>query len=252
MSMGTPNQVSAVQAVVDVLRASIHRGDYGSGTKLPPERDLAKELTVSRITLREAIRILVDLGYLTSRRGAHGGTFVTELDEPYRRWLISMQENEGELEDVLEFRIALERRAARLASIRRTPGDLVEMRQAMDVMAAAEDRLEFRRADSLFHRALAAASRSPRLIAAIETARGELFLHTDHIIYTELIGEALEQHQRILDAVDDGDEDGAAQAVEAHLEATRAELRRLLGEPSSIGRRGGPATPGPSSRGSSR
>ncbi len=223
--------MSAVQAVVDHLRASVHRGDYGSGAKLPPERDLAGELNVSRMTLRQAIRILVDLGYLTSRRGAHGGTYVTALEQPYRQWLQAMREDQDKLEDILEYRIATERRAAKLASRRRTADDLSEMRRAIDVMAVARDRLGFRQSDSLFHRAVAAASRSQRLSAAIETARGELFMQTDHLIYAELVEETMEQHRRILEAIEARDEDAAAAAAEAHLEATRCELQRLLSEP---------------------
>ena len=198
VSIGTPTQVSAVQGVADQLRSAIHRGDLGAGDRLPPERERAQQLGVSRITLREAIRSLIDAGYLVARRGSRGGTFVTALEEPYRRWLAGMRADRSQLEDVIEFRMAVERRAARLA-------------------------------DNLFHRAVAAASRSTRLIEAIDAARGELFLQTDRIIYTELVDEALDQHRRILGAIVAGDEDGAAAAVEAHIEATRTGLRTLLG-----------------------
>jgi DNA-binding FadR family transcriptional regulator len=228
MSIGTPTQVSAVQGVADQLRSAIHRGDLGAGDRLPPERELARQLGVSRITLREAIRSLIDAGYLTARRGSRGGTFVTALQEPYRRWLAGMRADRSQLEDVIEFRMAVERRAARLAAARRDDGDLARMRQSLDAMAAACDRAGFRGADNLFHRAVAAASRSPRLIEAIDSARGELFLQTDRIIYTELVDEAIEQHRRILDAIVAGDEDAAAVAVEAHIETTRTGLRSLL------------------------
>jgi len=228
MVIGTPTQVSAVQGVADELRAAIHRGDVAAGDRLPPERDLASQLGVSRITLREAIRILIEEGYLEARRGSRGGTFVTALDVPYRRWLASMRADLAQFEDVLEFRIAVERRAAKLAAARRDDADLARIEEAAALMNGAHDRASFRSADNAFHRAVAAASRSPRLTAAIDAARSELFLHTDHIIYTELTGEAMEQHRQILAAIAHRDEDGVALAVEAHIEATRRGLRELL------------------------
>ena len=68
----------------DRLRREIHLGVYVSGNKLPPQRELAKSLGVSLVTLREALRILEAEGYLILRRGAAGGAFVLanrELDD---------------------------------------------------------------------------------------------------------------------------------------------------------------------------
>jgi DNA-binding FadR family transcriptional regulator len=226
--IGTPSPVSAVRGVADELRAAIHRGDLGPGGRLPAERELAAQLGVSRITLREAIRILGEEGYLSSRRGSHGGTFVTGLDEPYARWLESMREDFAQLEDIVEFRMAVERRAARLAARRRVEADLAALDEAMDAMAEATDRGSYRRADNLFHATVAAASRSPRLIEAIVASRGELFLLTDRMVYEELVSETVAQHRVILEAVRRGDEVAAAEAAEAHIESTREGLRHLL------------------------
>ncbi|MFN8080158.1 MAG: FCD domain-containing protein [Kineosporiaceae bacterium] len=232
MSISAPQQVSAVQGVADELRAAIHRGDLSAASRLPPERELALQLGVSRITLREAIRILVEEGYLVARRGSRGGTFVTELEVPYRRWLARMRDDIAEFEDMLEFRIAVERRAARLAAVRRTDDDLLQLEDALEQLRRATDRAGYRSADHAFHRGLARAARSPRLGEAIAVARGELFLHTDHLIYAELIGDTLTEHRRVLDAVRDGDAERAAVAMEAHIEGTRQGLRALLlGDP---------------------
>src|SRR5499433_1422705 len=71
---------SSSEEVVTNLREMIHRGELRSGDRLPPERDLAKLLGVSRPTLRMAIRSLAAVGVLQSRQGA--GTFVVNSDGP--------------------------------------------------------------------------------------------------------------------------------------------------------------------------
>src|SRR5215467_11390884 len=68
------------QEVVIQLQEMIHRGELRSGDRLPPERDLAKLLGVSRPTLRAGIRSLAAVGVLESRQGA--GTFVVQSDGP--------------------------------------------------------------------------------------------------------------------------------------------------------------------------
>src|SRR5437764_14556068 len=65
--------------VISRLREMIHRGELRSGDRLPPERDFAKMLGVSRPTLRAGIRSLSAMGVLKSRQGA--GTFVVKTDE---------------------------------------------------------------------------------------------------------------------------------------------------------------------------
>src|SRR6478735_1211976 len=71
---------STAEEVVTQLREMIHRGELRSGDRLPPERDLAKLLGVSRPTLRAAIRSLAAVGVLESKQGA--GTFVVKSDGP--------------------------------------------------------------------------------------------------------------------------------------------------------------------------
>lgn len=228
VTLGPPNQISAVEGVATQLRSAIHRGDYASGDRLPAERELATMFGVSRITLREAIRILTEEGYLSARRGSKGGTFVTELTEPYQRWMDSMREDYSNLEDLLEFRIAVERRAAKLAVQRATAEDLAALEEAMTAMDRAESRQDYRRADNLFHGAVASASRSPRLIEAISDARGHLFTNTDLIVYRELVEETQSQHRMILEAIVRRDTEAVAAAVETHIQATRVGLHHLL------------------------
>ncbi|MGH3327699.1 MAG: FadR/GntR family transcriptional regulator, partial [Streptomycetales bacterium] len=100
--------MTLTQGVAEYLRSLIHRGELGPGDRLPAERELAERLGVARVSLREAIRILQDGGYVEVRRGARGGTFVTELRRPVEDWRARMREHTGEIDDIIDFRTALE------------------------------------------------------------------------------------------------------------------------------------------------
>lgn len=232
--------MTLTQGVAEHLRGLIHRGEVDPGERLPGERELAEQLGVARVSLREAIRILQDDGYLEVRRGARGGTFVTELHEPAATWRERMREQTGEMDDIIDFRVALETQAARLAAKRRTPADLAALRLAIKKVARAESRAEFRLADSQFHGALAHAARNVRLETSIPSARGELFSPHDLLAYQEPIEETRQDHQLIYNAVRDGEADAAEVAMREHIERTRHQLRAIVfgsTEPNSRRRR---------------
>lgn len=217
-----------VDDIANLLRGRIHRGELSPGDRLPAERELAVALEVGRITLRGALAKLQAEGYLEARRGATGGNFVTGLDKPYRRWLRRMRENLIDLDDLIEYRLAVERRAAKLAAIRSDATDLERMAGAISLLDVATDAEAFRHADSEFHTALAEASGSPRLISAVDDARGELFAPTDQLRYETHIEDSRAQHLAIYDAIAARDADAAAAAVEIHIETTRRELIAML------------------------
>jgi GntR family transcriptional regulator, transcriptional repressor for pyruvate dehydrogenase complex len=214
--------------IAEVIRGLIHRGELSPGDCLPPERALADQLGVARVSLRDALAQLQQEGYLVSRRGAHGGTFVTGLAEPRRRWVRRMQENPEALEDIIDYRIAIEAHAARLAARRRDQADLPAIEEAVRWRPGTAGGSSFRAADSAFHRAIAIAARSPRLEAAIDEARGLLFLPADALAYPPGTDRSLGDHRWIAAAVRDGDGDRAAAAMRAHIESTRDSLRHAL------------------------
>src|SRR5215210_6652454 len=115
---------TTAEEVVSQLRDMIHRGELNAGDRLPPERDLAKLLGVSRPTLRAGIRSLSAVGVLQSKQGA--GTFVVEADaspmldtNPLR--LMASLHNFSSAE-MFEARLSLEMAIAGLAA-RRATGD---------------------------------------------------------------------------------------------------------------------------------
>src|SRR4029079_1459430 len=69
---------NAFEDTVGRLLQTIRLGMLAPGESLPPERELAPGLGVSRDTVRDAIKSLADAGYLVSRRGRYGGTFLAD------------------------------------------------------------------------------------------------------------------------------------------------------------------------------
>src|ERR1041384_4659961 len=130
--------------VVLQLREMIHRGELRSGDRLPPERDLAKLLGVSRPTLRAGIRSLSALGVLQSRQGA--GTFVVDaegspaLDSGPLRLMAALRGFTSE--EMFEARRALEMAIAGLAAERATGEQMAAMSEEIAEMFATLDEPE--------------------------------------------------------------------------------------------------------------
>jgi DNA-binding FadR family transcriptional regulator len=101
---------NAFEETVERLLHTIKLGVVRPGERLPAERDLATRLRVSRETLREAIGSLREAGYLESRRGRSGGTFVVTDSVPVarRKRLLPSPMARQDLEDALAFRLAVE------------------------------------------------------------------------------------------------------------------------------------------------
>lgn len=223
---------NAFEITVARLAQAIKLGLVPVGERLPPERELAERLQVSRVTLREAIGALREAGYLESRRGRSGGTFVlraTGEAAPAADAVVLAREMGATLHDALDFRRVLEPGAAALAATRSLSGagraDLV----ACLVASRQRDPATRRVHDSRLHLAIAAASgsesvtsaiadvqlRLDRLLAAIPVLRRNLD-HSDH------------QHTRIVEAILAGDPQAARMAMEEHCDGTATLLRGLL------------------------
>lgn len=212
--------------VVEQIRRAIHMGTYIPGDKLPPERELAKHLGVSRTTVREAIRVLEGEGYVESRRGATGGVVVLDRGQTEERLAHVIRDRLEEFEQIIDFRKAVECEAARLAARRRTSEDLMNLTAAYQTMEQDKVTKRFRAGDSAFHLGIAEAARNSWMRRAIEDARAEIWLPVDavapHVFRTAQL-----HHSRILAAIRDGDPSAAAGAVAAHIETTRKDLHRI-------------------------
>ena len=225
---------NAFEETVERLLTAIRLGLVGPGEKFPAERDLAAQLGVSRLTLREALRSLQQAGFVESRRGRFGGTFVmASPPAPGRAELLrQLREDGARLDDVLTFRMAVETGAAQLlaqAVAGPIPPAAAEVLPARLAALAAAGPQDYRRQDTLFHLAIAELTGSQLLAAACADAR----MRTNDLLNAipllpRNIDHTAAQHTAIVAAILSGDPDRARRAVAEHLEGTSALLRGFL------------------------
>ena len=218
--------VSAHEVVTERLRHAIHIGTCLPGDKLPPERSLAHQFGVSRMTVRQAVRALMAEGYLSIRRGSAGGITVLDHGEDVQRLRQVLLGRMAELDDTFEFRIAVEGAAARLAAQRRTKRDLARLHQAYRELEQGREPAHVRAADNVFHLAVADAARNRFMREAIENVRAMTWVPLDQVFCS--VFTSGEHHAQILQAIDDRDADAAERAVVAHIQAARSDLRKAI------------------------
>jgi DNA-binding FadR family transcriptional regulator len=222
---------NAFEETVERLLDAIKLGVVTPGDRLPAERNLATRLRVSRETLREAIASLREAGYLESRRGRSGGTFVVRRVVPgsrAKRCRVPLPANH-DLEDALAFRLAVECGAAQTAARRGLrAGERARLLRLQSACCAAP--LEaYRPADSRLHLAIAELSGSPSLASAVADARARVNDLLDAIpLLPRNIVHSNQQHTAIVQAVLGGDPPAARDRMAEHLEGTAALLRAFL------------------------
>jgi DNA-binding FadR family transcriptional regulator len=221
---------NAFEETVERLLQTIKLGVVGPGDSLPAERELATRLRVSRETLRDAIASLRDAGYLESRRGRNGGTFVVRrvVSRPARRRSMTKAKR-ADFEDALAFRLAVETGAAATAAGRtlRAADRARLLRLEKHCCGATFD--AYRSADSRLHLALAEMSGSPSLAAAVADARVRINDLLDGIpLLPKNIEHSNRQHGTIVHAVLDSDAAAARDSMAEHVEGTAALLRAFL------------------------
>jgi DNA-binding FadR family transcriptional regulator len=219
---------NAFEETVERLLQAIRLGVAEPGDRLPAERELAARLAVSRETLRQAIRALADAGYVESRRGRYGGTFVTETLPPTVGGRPAA-ELAAELEDVLALRHVLESGAAELAAASAlTPADRDHLTEALADSTIA-DPADYRRRDSRLHLAIAEVTASALLTSAVADIRIRVNELLDAIpLLAANIEHSHTQHRRIVERILAADPPGARRAMAEHLDGTAALLRGFL------------------------
>jgi DNA-binding FadR family transcriptional regulator len=227
--MGLPEDLA------DQLLGEVVRGKFAVESLLPPEGDLASAYGVSRLTVREAIRILRSKNVVEIHRGR--GTFVnrpeawSSLDAIVR--LVTNGDSAASVsERLLEARAIVEVGAARLAAARRSDEDLAELETCLDEMVAganAGDVNLFVDGDIGFHDVVMRATGNLFVPFMFEPF-GQLLRHTR--VQTSAVPEiqrnAIAQHRAILESLASGEESRARDAMEAHMEQTRVDLRHYV------------------------
>jgi DNA-binding FadR family transcriptional regulator len=217
------------EETVERLGTAIRLGLLTPGSQLPPERDLADQLNISRSTLRQALTTLVQSGHLVSFRGRAGGTFVAK--EPPLGQNVEEEVLGEEARAVLDYRVAVETGATVLAAERARDEDLERLTEFTRRMDGAQRFDDYRRADVRFHIGLAEAANSPRLVAAMTEVQGQMGDLIARIAHPEeVLNRANEQHRRLVELLGRRDLTRAVRLIREHMDGTEHILAGLLPE----------------------
>ena len=217
------------EETVERLGTAIRLGLLAPGSRLPPERELAGELAISRSTLRQALTTLIQSGHLVSRRGRGRGHLRRRAAAARRRPRKLLDEAAWA---ILDYRVAIEAGAVLLAAERANAEQLSRLEELIARMAAADDFEEYRRFDIRFHIGLAEAAGSPRLVTAMTEVQGQMSDLIALIAHpTEVLTRSNDQHRRLVMLLGSGDAAGAVRLLREHIEGTEHIIAGLLPGP---------------------
>jgi GntR family transcriptional regulator, transcriptional repressor for pyruvate dehydrogenase complex len=220
--MFQPVRVSrASDGIIHQIKESIF-GGLPPGHALPSEKELAEQFKVSRITVRDALRVLESQGLVQIKVGARGGAFVARPSSgPVSESLTNMLRlNQATLRDLVEARILVEPHVATMAAQRATPEDLRAMEDAIAAARGARtsgDRY-FIPSSVAFHLALAEAAKNPVLLFAVNSFRALFHEALAALLPADdMADRAIDDHQRILEAIRARDGGRARDLMHDHL-----------------------------------
>jgi DNA-binding FadR family transcriptional regulator len=234
----------AYEQVNDQLRELIVSGELAPGERLPNEAVLAREFGVSRATVREALRILTAQNLIRTTKGAGGGSYVTlptvdHISEFLRGNLNLLSESEHvSLEEFLELRELIEVPAARLAAQRASEADVDRLRDSIPerpLRMTTQEQVVYNKG---FHTVIVEACSNTLLYIAAQPVFTVLQTHLARSTLGRSFHRSINEHHRgILDSIQGGDADGAAEQMRAHLEYLRPAYERAWRHAVAIRRR---------------
>jgi GntR family transcriptional repressor for pyruvate dehydrogenase complex len=232
-----PARLKLSDSIIDQIETLILEGALKPGDQLPPEREFAEKLGVSRPSLREALLKLEARGLVTTRRG--GGYAVSDVTAPTMTdpLVHLLQRHPPAAFDILELRNGLEAVAAYLAAQRATEADKKEISRRYAALQKAEkggkDELKGAGADLEFHLSVADASHN---VALMHVMRGLMnLIRTSTLRFRQQIFDfhdgsktlISDQHRAIYEAVMNGDAHAAREAMSLHLSFIEATMREI-------------------------
>ncbi|GAB3648941.1 FadR/GntR family transcriptional regulator [Glycomyces tarimensis] len=216
MALQSTRKSALVDQVIDQLRRQISDGEWGLGSRIPTESELAELLGVGRNTIREGVRALAHAGLLEIRQGA--GTFVvgrSEVTAAVRRRIAA-----SPYSDAMEVRRGLEVEAARLAARRRSESDIARLRILLAEREATHEVSDveaFVVADIALHQAVAEASHN-KLLAELYAELADSLRETVRAGAGDNLAEEPHiDHTRAIEAIIAGDPELAAAETAAYL-----------------------------------
>lgn len=227
-------KIKAYQVVVDQIKENFLNGEYKPGEKLPTERELASLFSVSRTSVREALRKLEIKGLIEIKQGS--GIFIKSLDFIPRVEITSpiMNAEKTLIYEMLELRRVLEVECAYLASQRATSEDLERIREALEMMGRAKNDVEQGlQADLSFHFNIVRASHNSIFLQLMESL-GERMKDTIQVTRRyrladpERLQDTVDEHKEIYLAIATGEANQAKRLMEKHITQIRKEISESL------------------------
>jgi GntR family transcriptional repressor for pyruvate dehydrogenase complex len=227
----TPVSTGRVSAdIVEQIKQAIQEGRLTPGDQLPSERELTKQLGVSRVSVRDALRMLEAYGLIEVRVGARGGAFVTApapnlVGEGMAHMLLLASVAPS---DVTELRLIFELALLPLACERRTDEDLEDLDAICDRAEATLQAGAYDVALSAeFHTRLAGATHNNAIALFAESFQGPLLASLRHAqrVAPEMGKAGLLEHRAVVDAIRARDADAARAVMSEHLERTARRVR---------------------------
>jgi GntR family transcriptional repressor for pyruvate dehydrogenase complex len=217
------------------LRRAIALGAFEPGARLPTERELAERLSVSRMTVRAAMRLLAQDGLVITARGRTGGTVVASAapNLAKRAAKSSTDTFVAQVRDNLECRLVIEPLAAELAAVRATDEERQTLLELIEVKASGIR--HFRMLDSRLHMTIARAAHNEALLPIIENLRSEFFLWAD-AAWTRLDWSTLSSpeqdfghgHQSLVLAITKGHEQESHRLMREHIQEGLTQVKAVI------------------------
>ncbi|MDR9758990.1 FadR/GntR family transcriptional regulator [Rhizobium redzepovicii] len=211
---------------VEAIRSDILGKRWAVGEKLPNEASLSAMLSVSRGTVREAVRVLVSQGYLETRQGS--GTYVRATSDAGRPLTMARR---ASLRDQFEARLALDVEAARLTALRKTPETVAGLRRLLAERGSydgGDQAAAFIKRDLAFHNAVIAASGNRAMIEIYDFFSASIADTIAATLGKDIPEPDMQAHADIVDAIETGDPDRADLAVRRFMAPVLAALDRMI------------------------
>lgn len=219
-------------AVYDILEQLIATAQLPPGAHLPPERELATQLGVSRNSVREAVHEL-ELKRLVERRSGRGTIVLDPQSNSHGTLLNELSADQRDLLEIMDFRLIMEPPIAALAAERTTRGSLTRLARLLDEMADESEPARVADLDQSFHAAVARATHNRLLVRLLEVSSEWLRQSRREALQSRVRRAAsLAGHRRIYEAIRAGERDEAYAAMVDHIQ----QVRRII-EPHSADNR---------------
>jgi DNA-binding FadR family transcriptional regulator len=232
--LNSPVRHSNQGSIAAVLGAEILSGARKPGDRMPTDAEMLKKFGVSRVVTREIIKTLAAKGMVVSKMKL--GTIVLDpahwnwLDPDVLSWRVSLGMDVEFMAQITTVRRAVEPVAAALSARNRTRADIVKLREAVAAMAQAKDnRRQFAEADLQFHIAVGVVSRNPffqSFTGVISTALSVVLAVNADADSPKMQARTVAEHEAVVDAIEEGDADAAADAMLVIVDSGLAHAKR--------------------------